>query len=127
MPMDRSNLYSVGRVLAALIGLTFLFVVVRRRGDELLEGGWAIYTMLLVSPLVWSFYLVWLMPTFCVCLAALGPFTRIGWRAQAAWALLVALYCIVAFPVSLTLRPFATLALQRWVGGEGAARLGQRR
>ena len=102
-----------GGVIAGLIGLAFLVVVLRCPGDELLGGSWAIGTFLLVSPLVWSFYLVWLTPAYCACFAALGPPTTSGWRKRAAWILLTALYVVTAFPISPQLRPFGVLGF--WV------------
>lgn len=101
----------VGPALAALVGVVWLAVSARRRGDDLLGVGWAACAMLLLSPLVWSFYLVWLLPTFVACFAALGLPWRGGWRTQAAWAVLGLLYLTLAFPLARDLRPFATLAL----------------
>ena len=86
----------VGLLLAALIGVMFVVVTVRSRwwrgrggqknglsegasdgararvsGDDLLGVGFALCTMLLISPLVWSFYLVWLVPSLCACLVGI--------------------------------------------------------
>jgi hypothetical protein len=72
--------------------------------------------MLLVSPLVWAFYLIWLLPTFCACFAALGPPGRSGWRMYGAWGALGLLYVTLAYPIALPLRPFATLALWALTG-----------
>lgn len=101
----------VGPALVALVGVVWLVVSAWRRGDDLLGAGWAACAMLLISPLVWSFYLVWLLPTFVACFAALGLPWRGGWRIQAVWAALGLLYLVTALPLALDLRPFATLAL----------------
>lgn len=104
----------VGPALAALVGIVWLVVSARRRGDDLLGAGWAACAMLLLSPLVWSFYLVWLLPTFIACLAVLGPPTvawRGGWRSRTLWGALGLLWLVIALPLALDLRPFATLAL----------------
>jgi hypothetical protein len=113
----------VGPLLMALVGLVWLGVVLRRRGgDDLLGAGWTACTMLLLSPLVWSFYLVWLLPAFCACVAALGPLGSLdslgrgAWRMRTGWAALALLYLVTALPLALTLRPFATLALWALTG-----------
>jgi len=100
----------VGWLVAGLIGLLSFGVVWKWPGDELLGACWMLCVMLLLSPLVWSFYLLWLTPTFCAILA-FGPFTRASWRTRGALLLLAALYLVLAFPLALPLRPFATLAL----------------
>lgn len=108
-----------GLLLAVAIGLVWLGVAPRRGGDDLLGAGWTLCTMLLISPLVWPFYLVWLVPTWCACFAALGPLDRVnlgGWRIRGGWAALALLYLVVALPLSLTLRPYATLALWALTG-----------
>lgn len=85
-----------GVALAYLAGTTFIVVVVwlqRRpetsRGDLTLGAGWAIATMLLLSPLVWWSYMTWLLPTLLACLDvalryASQPLASQGWRAWAA-------------------------------------------
>ncbi|MGH2503114.1 MAG: glycosyltransferase family 87 protein [Ktedonobacterales bacterium] len=106
----------IGSSLADLIGLTYLVVIARRRGDDLLGVGWATCAMLLASPLVWSFYLVWLLPAFCACLAAFATPAIHDWRRRGAWIALAVIYIVVAFPLSITLRSFATLALWAMAG-----------
>lgn len=126
-----------GRELAALVGIAFLAVVLLRGGDDLLGVGWACCTMLLISPLVWAFYLIWLLPAFCACLAALGArrwatsgapsngsatprLAWQSWRTRSGWIvvalLLASLYVVLAYPLSFTLRPVATLALWAFTG-----------
>ncbi|HET9110625.1 MAG TPA: glycosyltransferase family 87 protein [Ktedonobacterales bacterium] len=111
-----SALRPVGLALAALIGLTWLVVVWRRGGDDLLGFGWTLCAMLLVSPLVWSFYLVWLAPAYCACYATLGARPLVGWRSRAAWIGLVTLYGIMVLPAFTGIHPLATLALWLLVG-----------
>lgn len=65
----------------------------RGRGDEWLGHGWAVCTMLLVSPLVWWLYLPWLLTAFAACLGAVRP---------RAWPLLLVL-CAVVIPEVLPL------------------------
>jgi hypothetical protein len=101
----------VGWLVAAATGLISLGVVWRRNGDELVGVGWMLCAMLLLSPLVWSFYLIWLAPTFIACFATLGPPWHGGWRTRAAWVALALLYAMLAFPLTPDLRPFATLGL----------------
>ena len=103
-----------GRMIAILVGCVSISVVWRRAGDDLLGLGWMLCAMLLLSPLVWSFYLIWLLPTFVACFATLDPPQRLrgkNWRTWTVWAALALLYMALAFPSSLDLRPFATLAL----------------
>jgi hypothetical protein len=114
--LDESLIVSLpagGSMIAGLIGLAFLVVILRQHGDDLLGGAWAIITALLVSPLVWSFYLVWLIPAYCACFAVLGPPTKNRWRTRGAWMLLIALYVVTALPISLQLHPFGVLGL--WI------------
>lgn len=102
---------TLGLLLAALAGVVSLLVILRRRhGDEFVGACWTLCLMLLLSPLVWRYYLVWLLPAFCALLAT-GPFLRVGWRARGAWVSLVICYLVLAFPLWQPLRPFATLAL----------------
>lgn len=93
-------------VVAALAGAVFGggVLLARRAGNESLGFAWAICAMLAVSPLVWSFYLVWLLPVLVICLGASRPSL---WRI----APLLLLYGVTAFPVSMALRPLATLLL----------------
>lgn len=77
------------------------------RGDDRLGFAWAICTMLLISPLVWSYYLAWLLPVFTACLGAAWPGNR------RLLAVLAVLYVVIAFPTPLVLHPLATLVL--WV------------
>lgn len=100
----------VGWLVVGLIGLLSFGVVWKWPGDELLGACWMLCVMLLLSPLVWSFYLLWLTPTFCAILA-FAPFTRADWRTRGVLLLFAALYLVLAFPLWLPLRPFATLAL----------------
>lgn len=106
----------IGSALAIGSGLVYLVVIVRRSGDDLLGVGWATCTMLLASPLVWSFYLVWMLPAFCACLATFSTAVSGGWQRRGAWMALAIIYVVVAFPLSITLRPLATLALWAMVG-----------
>ncbi|HEX8995562.1 MAG TPA: glycosyltransferase family 87 protein [Ktedonobacterales bacterium] len=107
----------IGRLLAAMVGVVFLAVnVARRRGDALLGVGWTLCTMLLISPLVWSFYLVWLVPTFCACLAAIGPLNGGSWGARSMWALFATLYVALVWQAPLPVPPLATLALWALTG-----------
>lgn len=101
----------IGSALADVVGLAYLAVIARRSGDDLLGVGWATCAMLLASPLVWSFYLVWLLPALCACLATFATPASHDWRWRGAWVALAVIYIVVAFPLSITLRPFATLAL----------------
>lgn len=80
------------------------YFVLRGRGDDGLEYAWAICTMLAISPLVWAFYLVWLLPAVVICLGASRPTI---WRV----APLLILYSLTAFPLGMALRPPATLLL----------------
>ena len=93
-------------VWAALLGGLWVagVLLARGRGDDRLGYAWAICAMLVVSPLVWSFYLVWLLPAVVICLGAHSP---------AAWRVvpLLALYGVTAFPLSFALRPVATALL----------------
>lgn len=93
-------------VWAALVGGVFTVgtLLARGRGDDRLGYTWAICTMLAISPLVWSFYLVWLLPAMVICLGAARPTT---WRV----APLLVLYGVTAFPLGMALRPLATLLL----------------
>ncbi|HEX8981128.1 MAG TPA: glycosyltransferase family 87 protein [Ktedonobacterales bacterium] len=116
-----------GSLVAMLAAAIFLVVVAMRRGDDLPGIGWTLCTVVLMSPIVWSFYLVWLMPAFCACLATLGPQRRYDARMQASRMTLVLLYVVIAFPLWQPLRPFATLALWGlmgalyWQSGVGAS------
>lgn len=99
----------VGLVLAVLVLALFCTGVVATKGhgDNRLGFAWTICTMLLISPLVWSYYLVWLLPVFVACLGT-------AWSSdKRLLALLAVLYGIVAFPTPLALHPLATLIL--WV------------
>jgi glycosyl transferase family 87 len=85
-----------GVALAYLAGIAFIAAVVwlqRRpetaRGDLMLGAGWAIATMLLLSPLVWWSYMTWLLPTLLACLGVALRYAGQarpgrGWRAWAA-------------------------------------------
>jgi hypothetical protein len=101
----------VGPVLAILVFGAFCAGVLatRGRGDDRLGSAWAICTMLLVSPLVWSYYLVWLLPAFVAALGALPRDKRL-------FALLAALYVTVALPLPMVFAPVATLMLWIVVG-----------
>ncbi|WIG60371.1 MAG: hypothetical protein OJF49_003119 [Ktedonobacterales bacterium] len=63
-------------------------------GDAWLGLGWALCTMLLLSPLVWWFYLTWLLPAFAACLyVALDPQQRLlPWQRWSTLAALAAAY-----------------------------------
>lgn len=99
----------VGPILAGIVAVLFALGLWRmwRRGDDALGYAWALCTLMLVSPLVWSFYLIWLLPAFIVCLGVL--------RRRDHWllALLLALYVVLALPGPQMPRPLATLAL--WI------------
>lgn len=107
-------LHLVGLGLAALIGLLWLLALWRRRGgahgDDLLAIGWTLCVMLLISPLVWSFYLIWLTPTFIACATALGPPLRRDARVVGLWLALAGLYLCIVLPIG-ALHVAATLAL----------------
>lgn len=98
----------VGLALAVVIFMVFCAGVVAARGvgSDQLGATWAICTMLLVSPLVWSYYLVWLLPVFATCLGALP-------RDRRATIVLAIAFVAVAFPVPQVFVPLATLAL--WI------------
>lgn len=98
-----------GLALAALVLALFCagIVIARGQGDNRLGFAWAICTMLLISPLVWSYYLVWLLPVFVACLGTTWPGDK------RLLALLAVLYAVIAFPTPLALHPLATLIL--WV------------
>ncbi len=99
----------VGPALAGLVALLFCVGLWRmwRRGEDAPGYAWALCTLMLVSPLIWSFYLIWLLPVFAVCL---GIETL---RSRWLLALLFALYVVIALPGPQVLRPLATLAL--WI------------
>jgi len=107
-------LHLIGLGLAALIGLLWLLALWRHRGgaqsDDLLAVGWTLCVMLLISPLVWSFYLIWLAPTFIACAAALGPPRRRDARALGLWLVLAVMYICMVAPLG-ALHVAATLAL----------------
>ncbi len=105
-----------GSLLAMLTAVIFLVVVVMRRGDDLLGIGWTLCTVMLMSPIVWSFYLVWLIPAFCACLATLGPQRGYDARMLAQRMALLVLYVVLALPLWQQARPFATLALWGLMG-----------
>lgn len=98
----------VGYPVLALTSIITLGVLLRRRGSELLGVGWVLTLMLLVAPLVWGNYLIWLILAYCACFATLGPWNRANWRL---WAALTALYLIMALPVTGPAHPLATLGL----------------
>ncbi len=61
-----------GLAIAVLVFVGFVtgMLYAQRRGGgvEQVGVGWALCTMLLISPLVWWFYLTWLLPAFVACL-----------------------------------------------------------
>jgi hypothetical protein len=80
-----------GVALAYLAGAAFVVTVVAlhwRRGGKptntSLGAGWAIATALIFSPLVWWFYMTWLLPAFLICLDVSIEFAKAnrarGWR-----------------------------------------------
>lgn len=93
-----------GFAWAALAFLGFVVGVLwaARRGkggDAWLGLGWALCTMLLLSPLVWWFYLTWLLPAFAACLfVALDPRQRLlPWQRWSTLAALAASYGLISF------------------------------
>ena len=134
----------LGLLLAALVGIAFTVITLisrwwpgRGNSDALLGAGFALCTMLLISPLVWSFYLIWLIPALCACLVGIGdlvwhgepgqseappcdlsqrPHGRAARLVWASLALLTASLVILALPSAQPLHPFATLALWGLLG-----------
>ncbi len=97
-----------GAALSVLVGMCWLagLLWLRGRGNSALGFAWTLCTMLLVSPLIWSFYWAWLVPAFALCLGALRP-SRDRW-----WiAVLVVVVIPFSFPLPMLLRPLAALAL----------------
>ncbi len=100
-----------GVALALLAGCVYMVTIVfRRGGDTALGAAWTLCTMLLVSPLVWGFYFVWLFPAFAICLREGRSITR--YRA-AFYGSLAVIYALLAAPFWPLLSSFALLAL--WV------------
>ncbi|HEX9036242.1 MAG TPA: glycosyltransferase family 87 protein [Ktedonobacterales bacterium] len=95
-------------LVAAAIVSYLAVILVRKRGDITLGAAWTLCSMLVLSPVVWSFYLVWLLPAFAICLRPSYPPST---RRAAYYALLAALYLVLATPFLFLARPFATLAL----------------
>lgn len=96
-----------GALLADMVGVVSACGIwlLRRRGDERLGYAWTLCAMLLVSPLVWSFFLVWLLPVFAACL---GAVQSRQWRFLVA---LTGLFAVIALQTPMVLRPVATLVL----------------
>ncbi len=108
----RETAPAIGLALAALVSaVTVVAILLRRTGDGLLGASMMLCVLLLDSPLVWSFYLVWLIPVFVACFAALLSSAHGGWRNRGLVVTLVVLYVLLAFPLWQQARPFATLAL----------------
>lgn len=114
-----------GHLLVWAVGCAYLagMVLARGRGERLLGYGWALCTMLLLSPLVWQFYLIWLLPATMACLAAVPSLPHLP-RLRQRWPLLatlvatlVAIQVLLASPLLLLTRPLATLVLWLLTGG----------
>ncbi len=72
--------------------------------NELVGAGWALATMLMLSPLVWWYYLTWLLPALMICLDVALQYAKQagsgrGWRALVSrwWpgAALALSYCLL--------------------------------
>lgn len=96
----------VGAVVSALGGILFVAALwwARGRGDDWLGHGWAVCTMLLISPLVWWLYLPWLLAAFAACLGALRP------REWPLLLMLGALFIPEVVPLPATIRSLGIVA-----------------
>jgi glycosyl transferase family 87 len=66
-----------GVALVLLVVCAYLAAIIfQRSGDTTLGAAWTLCTMLAVSPYVWSFYLVWLLPTHAILLGNGRSLTR---------------------------------------------------
>jgi hypothetical protein len=104
----RATVPVVGDVLAGLAVVATLAALVRRRGDELLGAAWALCVMLLISPLVWGHYIIWVTIPLCACLTAIGPLGRAN---RLLWTALVVIFLVTSLPLQGAWHPLATLAL----------------
>lgn len=52
------------------LALYLAIIVLRRRGDQSLGLAFTLGSMLIISPFLWSFFLVWLLPAFVLLLGA---------------------------------------------------------
>jgi hypothetical protein len=102
-----AQLPAVGPALVWVVGAATGAGILLARGRGRTELGyvWIIPALLLISPLVWSFYEIWSLPALVACLGVLSP--RRWW----AVAGLIVLYLATALPLPLVVRPLATLAL----------------
>src|SRR5260221_2895824 len=102
-----AQLPAVGSALVWVVGAATGAGILLARGRGRTELGyvWIIPALLLISPLVWSFYEIWSLPALVACLGVLSP--RRWW----AVAGLIVLYLATALPLPLVVRPLATLAL----------------
>ena len=114
-----------GLAIAVLVFVGFvtgmLYAQRRGGGDEQVGVGWALCTMLLISPLVWWFYLTWLLPAFVACLTMalrsrrrLSDIRRWGPLAPLALAYLLVLVRMVSTDLADAAGVVATLLL--WIG-----------
>lgn len=99
--------YGAALVLLA-VGAYIAVLALRRNGDMTLGAVWTLCSMLLFSPVVWAFYLVWLLPVLVICLGNGRSLTRYR---PAFYVSLALIYAILAMPFWLFLQPFALLAL----------------
>ena len=96
----------VGPVVIALAALGFVIAATRLpQASRPLMYGWAICTMVLVAPITWPFFLIWLLPVFVLCLGALPD----GKPARWVYAALLAIY--VFLDLATTIPHLATFGL----------------
>lgn len=107
-----------GGVTVAYLAAVIFFVVVvwlqwrpeSRAASMRLGAGWALATMLMISPLIWWYYLTWLLPALVICLEATVQFAKRtapgGWRSFVIrwWPFMtLALdYCLLLVPFSMS-------------------------
>jgi hypothetical protein len=102
----------IGPALACLVAVLYVAGLgwMWRRGDDALGSAWTVCTLLLISPLVWSYYLVWLVPVYVTYLGA------IGLDHKRLLLLAIPLYVATAFPLAQVLDVLATLILWTVMG-----------
>ena len=88
-------------------------VILRRKGADGPGIAFTLGAMLVISPVVWAYYLIWLMPGFLLCVERISMEPR--WRSWM-YGALGAIFLLMATPFAIPALPYATLAFCAFSG-----------